>query len=424
MQVSYGLVDFGVPTAWAPVAAAADGQSASLIGLDSSSTYRVWVSAVGPTTASRCRRLSTSTTPGLIAHPTATIGAPNGAILLDGQPFFPMMLYSVCPYEYPAALSSGINLFALNACGTFQGQLNALDGQAYSAGVAGGHGATGFGMIGWFHFDEPDGANVSASALPPAPPGVPGLSFLTLTNHFYSGAAPLDWGRGMYPSLIAKADVIGFDLYPLQEWCRPNRLADVLYAQRELVKLAGDKPTFQWIEADDWKCPGGADGRHPGRRPRRVVDGDRRRRARARLLAGEWPAANARAIAGVAHDVARVGPAIYADAIPASDNNPQVVMSARQWAGAVYVFAINAGFTPADETVTVPSLNGRTLTVLGESRRVDATGDSFTDHFDPLDVHIYIAAPPVTGATPAAAATTTSTATTTTSTATTTGSSQ
>ena len=31
-----------------------------------------------------------------------------------------MMLYSVCPYQYPAALASGINLFALNACGTFQ----------------------------------------------------------------------------------------------------------------------------------------------------------------------------------------------------------------------------------------------------------------------------------------------------------------
>ena len=52
--------------------------------------------------------------------------------------------------------------------------------------------------------------------------------------------------------------MIGFDLYPLQEWCRPNRMADVFWSQRELVKLSGDKPTFQWIEAADWKCPGGA----------------------------------------------------------------------------------------------------------------------------------------------------------------------
>ena len=110
-------------------------------------------------------------------------------------------------------------------------------------------------MIGWFHRDEPDGDNVPAATLPGPPPGVPSLSFLTLTNHFYSDAAPLPWGSaGFYPALIAKADVIGFDLYPLQEWCQPNRMADVFYAQRELVKLAGEKPTFQWIEADDWKC--------------------------------------------------------------------------------------------------------------------------------------------------------------------------
>lgn len=393
VQVSYGLADPGVATAWAPASGSGEGQVAPLIGLDSSAAYRVWVTAVGDD-GQRVQASVDLTTPGLIAHPTVAVGTTNNAITLDGQPFFPMMLYSVCPDQYRNALAAGINLFALNACGTLQGQLNALNGAAYSAGVAGGHGATGFGLLGWFHYDEPDGANVGANALPGPPPGVPGLSFLTLTNHFYSGAAPLDWGRGMYPSLIAKADVVGFDLYPLQEWCRPNRMADVLYAQRELVKLAANKPTFQWIEASSWKCPGGQTEVTPA-----VV------RAESWMaIAGgahglgfwpaEWPAQNARAIAAVAHDVSRVGPAIYADGIPASDNSAQVVISARQWAGATYVFAINSGFDATDATITVPSLNGRTLTVLGESRRVDATGDSLTDHFDPLAVHIYIAAPP------------------------------
>ena len=30
---------------------------------------------------------------------------------------------------------------------------------------------------------------------------------------------------------------------------------------------------------------------------------------------------------------------------------------------------------------------------MGESRRVDTDGTTFSDHFDPLAVHIYIAAP-------------------------------
>src|SRR6185312_7675135 len=257
VQVSYGIADFGVPTVWAPVASGTDGSTASLTALGSSSTYRVWVNAVSDD-GQRAQATLDLRTPVIPAHPSAAIDHATAAVQLDGMPYFPMMLYSVCPDQYAAALASGINLFALNACGTFQGQLNALGGSAFSAGVAGGLAGSGDGIIGWFHRDEPDGDNVPASALPGPPPGVPSLSFLTLTNHFYSGASALPWGRAIYPPLIAKADVVGFDLYPLQEWCKPERMADVFYAQRELVSLSAGRPTFQWIEANDWKCHGPA----------------------------------------------------------------------------------------------------------------------------------------------------------------------
>jgi hypothetical protein len=305
-----------------------------------------------------------------------------------------MMLYSVCPWQYKAALGAGINLFSLNACGTFQEQLNALNGSALSAGVAGGHSGSGPGIIGWFHYDEPDGANVGAAELPDPPDGAAGVSFLTLTNHFYSNAAQLPWaGPETYRQLIAKADVIGFDLYPLQEWCRPHRMADVFYAQFELVKLSGDKPTFQWIEAADWKCPGG---------PTAVTPAVVRAESWMAIAGGahglgfwpaRWPEVNARAIAAVGKDVARLGPAIYAPAVEASDTNQQTVLSARAWGGATYVIVVNPTWEGVDTTITVPSLNGRTVSVLGESRRVDADANSFTDHFEPLGVHIYIAAP-------------------------------
>jgi hypothetical protein len=49
------------------------------------------------------------------------------------------------------------------------------------------------------------------------------VTFLPLSNHFFSGADPLPQGRSMYPGLIATSDMIGFDLYPLQGWCRPDR---------------------------------------------------------------------------------------------------------------------------------------------------------------------------------------------------------
>jgi hypothetical protein len=329
-------------------------------------------------------------TPGNPTHPTVGTDKTAGAILLDGAPYFPMMLYSVCPYQYPAALASGINLFALNACGTFQSQLNALGGAAFSADVAGGYGGSGAGIIGWFQWDEPDGNNIPASSLPGAPPGAPSLSFLTLTNHFYSGAAALPWGRAMYPSLIAKADVIGFDLYPLQEWCRPERMADVFYAQRELVQLSAGKPTFQWIEANDWKC-GGASSVTPA-----TV------RAESWLAIaggahglGFWPASwdpgLNRVIAGVGRDVARLGPAVYAPSQAAASGRIQ--LSVRNVAGALYVFAVNSSRAAVNAKMAIPGLSGRPLTVMGESRRVNTDGDTFTDRFAPLAVHLYIAPP-------------------------------
>jgi hypothetical protein len=386
-RVSYGVVDFGVPTAWVPVGVSGGTPTATLIGLDSGVTYRIWVRSISDD-GQRAQETLDITTPGVIASPKVDVGRPNGSILLNGYPWFPMMLYSVCPWEYSEALGAGINLFALNPCGTLQSQLNELHGAAYSAGAAGGHSGSGPGIVGWFHYDEPDGANVSADSLPPAPAGIGGLSFLTLTNHFYSDAAPLDWGRGMYPGLIAKADVIGFDLYPLQEWCRPWRMADVFYSQRELVKLSGDKPTFQWIEAADWKCPGGATEVTPA-----VV------RAESWMaIAGgahglgfwpaHWPAASARAIAAVSRDVARLGPATYMPNLPATTEKGAIIL-----VGALYVIAINTTFEAQDATMRQALVNGRTLRVLGESREIRSVRDAFGDSFQPMGVHIYYAGP-------------------------------
>ena len=389
VQVGYGVADYNVPTTWTSVSG---GSSVSLTALTANTGYRVWVRAVSDD-GQRSQASIDLRTPGIPSHPSVALGKQMSAIMLDGQPYFPMMVYSICPWQYGEALAAGINLFALNACGTLQTQLNTLGGAAFSAGVAGGHGGSGAGLIGWFHYDEPDGANVSAAELPDAPSGVGGLSFISLTNHFYSGAAALPWGRGMYPSLIAKSDVIGFDLYPLQEWCRPNRMADVFSAQRELVKLSGDKPTFQWIEAAEWKCPGGATAVTPATTRAEswmAIAGGAHGLG---FWPGSWPTANARAIAAVGRDVARLGPAVFMPEETSSDDSPQVVVSARTWNGALYVIAVNSGYTATQATFTVPGLGGRTLAALGESRRLASSGDSFSDSFAPLAVHIYIAAP-------------------------------
>src|SRR5262249_55857632 len=139
-------------------------------------------------------------------------------------------------------------------CGGLEEQLPALSGHALSAGLAGGDDAAGSaGRIGAFFPDEADARGARGGSLPLVPQ--PGPSLLKPSNHLFSGASPPPGGRGIYAGLIARTDVVGFDLYPLQGWCRRDRLVDVYTAQRELTALAGGRPTFQWIEAAGMNCP-------------------------------------------------------------------------------------------------------------------------------------------------------------------------
>ncbi len=200
----------------------------------------------------------------------------------------------------------------------------------------------------------------------------------------------------MYPGLVAAADVVGFDLYPLQEWCRADRLLDVYLAQKELVSLARGKPTFQWIEAAEWRCPGGSTAVTPetirAEAWLAIAGGGRG----LGFFPATWSRPVGEAIAAVARDVSRLGPALFsyrADAAVTTPASPIQVM-ARSHLGALYVIAVNTSRARVTATIRASQLDGRRLHLLDESRTVGADGAAFTDSFDPLGVHVYIARPP------------------------------
>jgi hypothetical protein len=376
--VAYGLPDIG-PTMWAPLT---NGR-ATLTGLRFSTQYRVWA---GDATVD----LTTSGPP---ASPVAAIG--GGAILLDGQPFFPLLLFAQCPNDYETSLATGITLYATNPCGGgIAAQTEGLAGRALSLTSADEAGTGGPGVIGWYYPDESDLRGISAETLPAFPTlaATGRLRVLTLSNHFYSATAALPAGRGVYPGLIAKSDVIGFDLYPLQEFCSNAWLPAVADAQRELRRLAGERPTFQWIEAQTWKC----------HRPAlRVTPATVRAESWLAVAGGArglgffpagWDPVLTPAIAQVAKETVALGAALVAPDVPLLASAP-VVATARNVHGALYVIAVNPTRTARQTTFEVPGLSGRTLTVLGEGRTIAPSGDSFGDAFAPLAVHLYLAAP-------------------------------
>jgi hypothetical protein len=315
-------------------------------------------------------------------------------LVVDGAPFFPIMSWGECVDGFETSLPVGTNLYAANRCGGLEAQLPALAGRALSAAVAGEAVPGDGGVIGVFYPDEPDGHGLTAETMPTIDSDA-GVRFLTLTNHFYSGAAPLAQGRGIYPGLIAKADMVGFDLYPLQIWCRPERLVDVYLAQRELVSLAKGKPTFQWIEAAGMNCPRG----------RTAVTPQTVRAESWLAIAGgarglgffppaAWTGDVGEAIREVTSAVHELGPALLGTDAPATvePSASLVRVGARAFGGALYVIAVNAGYTPARARISVPGLEGRALEVYREARRVVPEGDTFVESFPPLAARVYVAA--------------------------------
>ena len=71
-----------------------------------------------------------------------------------------------------------------------------------------------------------------------------------------------------------------------------------------------------------------------------------------------------------------------------------VKAGAREHNGAVYVIAVNASRSPSTASINVPALGDRVLRSLDGQSTVTASGGSFTDSFGPLEVRVYLAAPP------------------------------
>jgi hypothetical protein len=392
-RIAYGL---DAPVLWTAANIASTEHQATLTGLTFSSSYKVAVTAVNEGSPQRVEEY-VLTTPALSGPVQMTTS--NGVILLNGQPSFPKLVWDQCPDAVAGNLAVGIDLFMGNGCGTGADLAKWVSGRAFVLANAQAPAAARAGSVGTHLPDEWDthlpGDLTTADALRLVPeiPGS-GPRFLTLTNHFYSRASALPQGKGMYPALAASADVLGFDLYPLQNWCRFDSFGDVFDSQLDLVALGRGRPTFQWIEARRMDCMG--DQLDP---TAETV------RAEAWLsIAGgahaigyfpnNWSVEVGAEIARTNHEIQGLVPALVEPAIAASvPPGSYVKAGAREHNGAVYVIAVNASRSAATASINVPALGDRVLRSLDGLHTLTASGGSFTDSFGPLEVRVYVAAP-------------------------------
>jgi hypothetical protein len=394
-QAAFGL---DAPTIWTePPGQSLIEHERVLSGLDFSTTYRVYLHAVDEWNRAQTASLTLTTGP----MPSETLARTSGdRILVDDQPLFPRAVWGQCSDAFGSNIDDGINLFMGDACDEDRQLPARLGGRAFSIVDAGSSNADGRGVIGWYYRDEWDAflestiepADLQASIPAPRPGRI---SFLTLTNHFYSRAEPLPQGKGMYPVLLSIADVVGFDLYPLQVWCRPA-FGDVFDAQRELHNLSGGKPTFQWIEVAQMEQPCKAQA---------VLDPTPATvRAETWLaIAGgadaigyfpnHWARPIGDEIARTNRQIKALTPALLAPVVTAGSDTDAVRVSAHALNGALYVIVVNTTETTAQAKISVDGIAGRSLTVLGDGAVVGADAAGFSDTLSPLAARVYIVPP-------------------------------
>ena len=371
-----------------------------LTGLEFGTTYQVYLHAIDEWNRAQTTTVTITTT----AMPDRSVASTNGSqIIVDNRPFFPTAVWAQCSDGFNSNINDGINLFMGDGCSTDDDSslATSLDGRAYSIVNADNTAAAnGRGSIGWYYPDEWDAflqSTVTRQDLAKsiAPPQTGRISFLTLTNHFYSLATPLPQGKGMYPTLMSIPDVIGFDLYPLQVWCRPA-FSDVFDAQRELQNAAGGKPTFQWIEvapmeqkckeqqqldptpetvrAETWLAvAGGADaiGYFPN----------------------HWSTTIGEEIAQTNREIKSLSPALLAPIGAATSDASVVRVSTRTLNGATYVIAVNTSSAAVQAKIAVAGIAGRSPVVVGGGQVIGADDTGFSDNFGPLVARVYIIPP-------------------------------
>ena len=317
-------------------------------------------------------------------------------LAVGGQPFFPRMVWNQCPWEYPQSLAAGVNVYMGTGCGSLAAQGAALAGRAFSILSLDDRGREIPGTIGYHQPDEADEHVPSGSDLALLPPSSSTRrpTYLTLTNHFFSGAAPLPQGRAVYPSFVSRAEMIGFDLYPLQIWCRRGTLQAVYDAQRELVALASGKPTYQWIEAGSmstcpWLTPSPAIVRAE---TWLAIAGGARGIG---WFPDYWSADVAAEIGQLSNEIAALAPALLGDDAPSTvmPAGSPVRAGVRTYHGATYVIAVNSWITPVQAQIRVPGLSASSVRVFGENTVLPVRNGTIVDSFRGLRAKVYVAAP-------------------------------
>jgi len=248
--------------------------------------------------------------------------------------------------------------------------------------------------------------------------------FMTFTGNFHPHFKkwPDEKRKKLYSDFIRSTDVVGYDIYPIYGWNRPDWIHLVYEATGLLAKMAGERPVYAWIETSKGgQWTGDLSRQHP------VAPEHIRAEVWMAICQGAtaigyfthiWkpsynqfgvPKENREALAEINSQITRLTAAILggvprSPATVETEGGVKMGVMSREHDGSLYIFAVNYDerAKATEATFKVDGLKpGVLVEVVDEEepgvdiaeddewRTVTSEEGQFQDTFEPFAVHIY-----------------------------------
>ena len=234
--------------------------------------------------------------------------------------------------------------------------------------------------------------------------------FLNFTANFMKEFKKYDeeTKKKLYPEYVKGCDVVGFDIYPIFGWNKPQWLTYVAKGVSQLTELAGKRPVFAWIETNKgsrWITPKRQLDVKPVHTRAEVWMAIIRGATAIGYFTHRWvpnykqfaPTPEMRKeLKRLNSQITRLAPAILAESANdlieiKSENNAECHFKATRYNGKIWIFVQNLDLK--NPTTIKISIKGQkiknTADVVDEGRSIQIKGNEFSDKFEPLQEHIY-----------------------------------
>ncbi len=287
-------------------------------------------------------------------------------------------------------------------------------------------------IVGWMHGDEPDNAQLLTDRETgkkyyggPVKPQliVDDYENLRLKDpsrpillNLGQGVANDEWhGRGSgahiddYLTYVKGADIVSFDVYPVVGINKPDGENYLWYVAKGVSRLV------KWTEGKKiiWNC---IECTRIGNKEKKATPHQVRAEVWMSLIHGskgliwfvhEWePKFNEHAllddpemksaVSMINHQIHELAPILNSPnvenivTVESSDPDIPIAIMTKQYKGRTYLFSVNMRNKPAEGSFKLTHTTKSKLQVLWEDRNIDIDDSSFSDKFEPYDVHIYI----------------------------------